>query len=310
MKLQLLLFIFLLICSDSWGQKRVAITIDDLPMAGAGRRVDLAKTIALNDSLLTTAQRLGIPIIGFVNEKRILVPSEEEERTDILRMWRDKGAELGNHTFSHPSFYRTSLADFEREVIKGEAVTRMVLEEKKQEIRYFRHPYLNTGSTLEDKTAFEQFLAENGYEIAPVTFDGADYIFNSIYSKAKFQGDTATMAYALEQYLIHTGQLIDYFEELTLSVVGREIPHIYLCHDNELHGDHFALLVQLFRDKGYEFISLSEALTDPVYQTADTFVGKMGISWLHRWNTKNRMELYRQEPEPVARIMELFNQKN
>ena len=84
------------------------------------------------------------------------------------------------------------------------------------------------------------------------------------------------MAYALEQYLLHTGKMIDFYEELTMKTIGRPIPHIYLCHDNELHADHFGRLVEVFREKGYEFISMEEALKDEVYQSKDSYVGRMG----------------------------------
>ena len=148
-------------------QKQVAFTIDDLPMTGAGNRVNLTEIIDCNHSLLTQAQRYGVPVIGFVNEKRILVKGEMEARTDILRMWLEKGASLGNHTFSHPSLYRTDLKDFQREVIQGEVITNMVLAEQGQEMRYFRHPFLNTGPSVEVKKGFEQFLEEMDYEIGP-----------------------------------------------------------------------------------------------------------------------------------------------
>lgn len=307
------LFVFfcsLLLIPPLFSQKQVAITIDDLPFTGAGNRVNLQEIIEQNEQLLNTFEAHQVPIIGFVNEKRILIKGEMEARTQILRSWLEHGATLGNHTYSHPSFYKTSLIDYQREVIKGEVITTQLLKENGEKMRYFRHPYLNTGSSMEDKSGFEQFLADHGYEIAPVTIESADYVFNFIYSKAKFRGDTATMAYVADQYISHTGKMIDFYEGITMEIVGRPIPHIYLCHDNELHADHAIRLIQLFKDKGYEFISLEEAMKDEVYQSEDSYVGKMGISWLHRWNTKNRMEIFRQEPDPESRILELFNQKD
>ncbi|MEM7372922.1 MAG: polysaccharide deacetylase family protein [Bacteroidota bacterium] len=299
-----------LLVSFSYAQKQVAITIDDLPFTGAGSRVNLKEIIDLNEKLLETAEKEQVPIIGFVNEKRVLIEGEMEARTNILRSWLAHGASLGNHTFSHPSFFKTPLQDFQREVIKGEVITQMLLEGEGEEMRYFRHPFLNTGPTLEVKAAFEQFLSDHGYEIAPVTIESADYVFNLIYSRAKDRGDTETMAYAADQYILHTGKMIDFFEEVTTKTIGRPIPQIYLCHDNELHADHFIRLIHLFQEKGYEFISLEEAMKDEVYRMEDVYVGRMGISWLHRWNKKNWMEYFRQEPEPAQRIFELYKQKD
>ena len=49
------------------------------------------------------------------------------ELRKMLDLWLDAGADLGNHTKSHVSFYKTPLEKFEREVIDGEPVTRAAL---------------------------------------------------------------------------------------------------------------------------------------------------------------------------------------
>jgi hypothetical protein len=39
----------------------------------------------------------------------------------------------------------------------------------------------------------------------------------------------------------------------------------------------------MIEDQGYRFIALDEALEDPAHELPDTFVGRGGIGWLHRW---------------------------
>src|SRR3712207_7679787 len=63
----------------------------------------------------------------------------------------EAGGELGNHTFSHVSLRRAPLAAYEDDVVRGETVTRMLLEERGMRLRYFRHPFLWTGETPEYK---------------------------------------------------------------------------------------------------------------------------------------------------------------
>ena len=58
-------------------------------------------------------------------------------------------------------------------------------------------------------------------------------------------------------------------------------------------------LVGRLRERGYRFITLREALEDPAYASADTYVGPAGITWLHRWalTQGRRGALFAGEPE-------------
>ena len=87
-------------------------------------------------------------MVGFVNEKKLYKPGEVDERIKALQMWLDYGFELGNHTFSHASLNQVGLKAWEDDVIQGESVTRMLLAQHKMKLRYFRHPYLDTGRDL------------------------------------------------------------------------------------------------------------------------------------------------------------------
>jgi hypothetical protein len=39
---------------------------------------------------------------------------------------------------------------------------------------YIRHPYTSTGSSKDVKTAFEKFMGERGYKVAPFTIENSD----------------------------------------------------------------------------------------------------------------------------------------
>src|SRR5689334_3083359 len=124
--------------------RQVAVTIDDLP-AGMADRLPAADITAMTAKLLGTLRDQKIPAVGFVNEKKLYKTGEVDERIKALQMWLDYGFELGNHTFSHASLNQVELRTWEDEVIQGETVTRTLLAQHKMKLRYFRHPYLDTG---------------------------------------------------------------------------------------------------------------------------------------------------------------------
>ena len=94
--------------------------------------------------------RNQIPAIGFVNEGK-LYPAGElvSERVGMLRAWTESGFELGNHSYSHPDINTTPLGEYQADVLAGERVTRELLSAVGREPRFFRHPFLHAGTSLE-----------------------------------------------------------------------------------------------------------------------------------------------------------------
>ena len=131
--------------------------------------------------LLGTLREQKVPVVGFVNEKKLYKTGEVDERIKALQMWLDSGFELGNHTYSHMSLNQNELKDWEDDVVQGESVLRILLSPKKMKLRYFRHPYLDTGRDLATRRKAEEFLSQRGYRIAPVTLDGWDWAFAGLY---------------------------------------------------------------------------------------------------------------------------------
>ncbi len=262
--------------------RQVAVTIDDLP-AGMADRLPAADITAMTTKLLGTLRDQKIPVVGFVNEKKLYKLGEVDERIKALQMWLDYGFELGNHTFSHASLNQVGLRAWEDDVIQGESVTRMLLAEHKMRLRYFRHPYLDTGRDLETRRRAEAFLVERGYRIAPITLDGWDWMFAGVYEDAKKRNDTALQQQVVKDYLAYHDAVFAYTEQLSAKVVGYEPRQILLLHASNLEADHIGELLDVLRKRGYRFITLGDALSDSAYSLPDTYVGEEGTGWIDHW---------------------------
>lgn len=57
-------------------------------------------------------------------------------------------------------------------------------------------------------------------------------------------------------------------------------------------------LLTMMRRRGYSFVSLDRALEDPAYGMAESYVGKGGFSWVHRWSRTKGMEPKGEPDEP------------
>ena len=237
----------------------------------------------MTTKLLTTLRDQKIPVVGFVNEKKLYKLGEVDERIAALRMWLDYGFELGNHTFSHASLNQVGLPAWEDDIVQGESVTRQLLAEHNMKLRYFRHPYLDTGRDLQTRRQAEAFLVARGYHIAPVTLDAWDWMYAGVYDDAKKRGDTAMQEQLTHSYLSYSDQVFAYAEQLSKQTIGYEPKQILLLHANQLEADHIGELLDVLRKRGYRFVTLGDALGDQAYGLPDTYVGEEGTGWLEHW---------------------------
>ena len=278
-------------------ERTIAITIDDLPTVSVlGEDIDRAERTTRD--LLAALRRAQVPAIGFVNERK-LQPSGEVDprRVALLQQWIEAGFELGNHTFSHPDLHRVDVAAFEQDVIKGDEITRRLLAQAGDRPRYFRHPFLHTGRSREVRDRIEALLARRGYEVAPVTIDNYDYVFAAAYDRALASNDDALAARITTAYLDYMADVVAYYEQQSVAIVGRPMSHTLLLHANTLNAVTIERLVERLRARDYRFVSLGEALKDPAYRSNDEYFGPAGITWLHRWAlTAGRKGIFAGEP--------------
>ena len=295
------LLLLLLLCTPLAAQQKttrtIAITIDDLPVVST--RTDLRTGQEITRKILGHLKEANAPAIGFVNENKLYAGQKrDQDQIALLQMWLDAGLELGNHTYSHRSLNRIELADYEADLLKGELITKELLRKKGREMRYFRHPFLQTGRTMEVKAAFDQFLREHGYIIAPISFDNADYIFSRAYDNAFDKNDPELMRRVGEAYVPYMESKLAYWERQSVRLFGRDMSQTLLIHANFINSDYFDDLAAMLKRRGYRFVTLEKALRDDAYRLPDTYIGPAGISWLHRWaRDKGREYIIPDEPK-------------
>lgn len=278
-------------------QRSIAVTIDDLPVVTTRR--DEKHRQAITKNLLAHITKAKVPAIGFVNEGKMYNGDKPvEAQVELLRRWLDANLELGNHTFSHMSLHDNSLEKYQADILKGEIITKELLAARNQKIRYFRHPFLWTGLSLEIKNDLGKFLGAHGYTIAPVTIDNSDWIFARAYDNAFDKNDKDLMRRVGAAYVPYLNAKMDYWERQSVKIFGREIRQILLLHANFINSEYFDDIARMLKKRNYQFITLENALRDEAYLTPDTFVKRNGISWLHRWAlAKGRENVLPDEPK-------------
>lgn len=259
---------------------KIALTFDDLPALSI--IPNQAYVDYLNVTILRGLKRHHFPATGFVNEGK-LDELQRDHQIANLRRWLDAGMDLGNHTFSHESPNDLGAEKYIADIERGEPVTKGLMLDYHRHFRWFRHPYLETGFPAAVKDMIDDWLADHGYRIAPVTVDADDWEFAEPYDAAIAQHDVKQQQEIKSQYLAYTAKRIEWSLKSGRILFGRDIAQVMLLHCTRLNADTLDNLASIFRRLHLKPVSLDEAMRDRAYAVQDHYVSKDGVNWLERW---------------------------
>jgi len=252
------------------GDRQVALTADDLGATPASVDLELSRAILHNLAVQHA------PVAVFANCKDLT--------DEALLLWKAAGATIGNHTASHLSIDAggDGAAWGEAWWRDVETCHRRLSESLQADVRYFRFPYLRYGKRPERKEAATRLLATLHYRVGHVTAATSEWLLADYYQVAidKHRADLA--AEIANAYVDHMVETLREAVRMAQTKVGREVAQITLFHVNRLAADHLGDALAALKKEGWQFISLEQALADPVYRLADAYTGGCGCSWLAR----------------------------
>ena len=232
--------------------REIAITIDDLPFVSASYKNEAAlkRTHERFMKMVEALQQNHVPTTGFVIGGAIGVGDWE-----LLQAFHDAGFIIGNHTYSHLNLNQTNPERYIENISKTDRVLAPMLSHPK----YFRYPYLAEGKAS-TKLAVERYLQENDYVIAPVTIDSKDYRFNEQLYHIPYHSRESYIPQIKQRYLAYIWQETERAER---RAQGKPVKQILLLHSNLLNSYCLNDILLMYKQHGYKFISLSEALENP-----------------------------------------------
>jgi peptidoglycan-N-acetylglucosamine deacetylase len=240
--------------------RQIAITFDDLPVHGplppGETRLDVANQVI---SALRNAH--VPPTYGFVNAAHL---EQQPDTIQVLQAWRAAGNPLGNHTWSHPNVNQIPLADFEANIARDEPTLQSQMADG--DWHWFRFPYLAEGDTPEKRAGIREYLAQHGYRVAGVTMSFADYDWNEPYARCSEKNDGKAIRWLERSYLTAADHSIRFDRTLSKELYGHDIPYVLLMHIGAFDGHMLPRLLALYQRRGFSFVSLEEAESDPFYK--------------------------------------------
>ena len=242
--------------------QQIAFTWDDLPAHSAlppgETRVEIGR------KLIAAMQAEHVPpVYGFVNGIAI---DREPDSAPMLLDWRYAGFMLGNHTWSHMNLNTMDLIDWEADLRKNEPILDKYAAGN--DWRWLRYPFLAEGDTPEKRAEARTFLATHGYRIAAVTMSFGDYMWNEPYARCVAKNDDAAIAQLESSYLQAASSDVDFRRAMAKALFGHDIPYVLLMHIGAFDARMLPRLLKLYREKGFTFVTLEEAESDPFYASS------------------------------------------
>ncbi|KTC71581.1 polysaccharide deacetylase [Legionella birminghamensis] len=240
---QILLVLMVSISSAHTQTRQIAITIDDLPFVGEYKNFHL-------DRIINLVKENNIPVTGFV-----IAGNVRQDNWPMLNKFRDAGFGVGNHTMSHINLNKVDTETYIQEIEEADKILSPVLTEPK----YFRYPYLAMGKKGKKEKVLK-FLESRHYKIAPITIDSKDFIFNQRLLSVPQEDRRAYLEEVKYDYLEFIWKQTLIAEENNRYNHKQDQAQILLIHANILNAYVLPDIVNLYREHGYTFLTLEEAL--------------------------------------------------
>ena len=239
----------------------VALTVDDLP--GWGRFRPGAAGLRSQD-MIRTLKANGVSAYGFANGVQL---DADPPQVEVLKDWANAGFAVGNHTFNHLNLWKMDAPAYIANIQRmDQRLAALDLSDDQLSVRrMFRYPYLAEGDTLAKRNAVRNYLFGNGYRIAEVTVDFYDWAWNDAYTQCLARNDSAALELfrkrSADSALSHLNKSV----ALARMLFSRDIRHVMLTHMGAFEADELGEVLERYRAAGVRFITLNQAMEDPVY---------------------------------------------
>ncbi|MEQ8652852.1 MAG: polysaccharide deacetylase family protein [Kiloniellales bacterium] len=277
---------------------RLAVTIDDLflwkgvpwPPGCCPQTVVPAITEAL-------ARHEMHGIYGF----SATAPAEDEDsRQTIFEHWRDAGNRIGNHTHNLVSLNWVSDARFIKDIEASAALLAPWIDENAP--KYFRYPGDSCGDNKAKSEAVQAYLADKGYKVVPVDLSFYDSEFLAAHVRFSRAGDDEGVAWLQQRFVETALKQLQIQVALARKMFNRDPVYIWRIHATALAGDCLYDILAAFKKAGVVFVSLAEAMIDPLHRRPAPILTPRFLNHLQTWALHRELAIEEAPPSVLKEI--------
>ena len=262
------------------GPVRLAVTMDDMLLFRDG--VPMPKghsSLGIARSMTQALKRhRATDVYAFSNT----APAEDDpELLRVFDHWVEQGHHVANHTHHHASINWVDAPTYIGDIERTEAIIKRWAERAPR--RYFRYCNDMWGDTAEKQEAVAAYLARHGYTPVPVSVGFRDSRFQAAYWRTVKRDDREGVAFLRREFVNAALHELRQHAANARAVFGRDPVHIWLIHGTPLGGDCLDEILDRFQAAGVEFVSLDEAMADPMNALVPPRVSPEFIHQVEKW---------------------------
>lgn len=233
-----------------------------------------------------------------------------------LDIWVDAGHFVGNHTYQHAPLSKMLTDDYVGEIERAATALQKHLDAAPR--RYFRYCAYQLGNTqCKVNNALGQLVRMN-YMPAPVTVGFDDAMFIMAHVRATKYGTKKEMEWLRDSYVECAVEELQVAAANAQKVFGRSPPQIWLIHGTSIAADCIGRILDRFKQEGVEFISLDEAMLDPMNTIPPPIVTDTFMFHIQMWGVALGVptqfphpsifaEVEKLHPKPGEMLPDMFN---
>jgi len=234
--------------------RSIAITMDDLNWMPLPNPTEINQRLL--DAMRNHQARLALFVIGR--------NADSPTGRALIQPWKDAGHLIGNHTYSHRSYSALTFDEFSADVVHADKVLASDLGTP----RLFRFPALKEGDTAVKRDRMRAFLATHHYRIGHVTIDASDWYYDNRLRQRLASDAGFDVSRYRQPYLDHLWDRAQFYDNLSIEVLGRSVPHTLLIHWNLLNSLFLADVLEMFRRRTWRIVDAQDAFRDTIFLRA------------------------------------------
>ena len=284
------------------GPVKLAITMDDMLLFRGGVPMPKSHTsLGIARAMTQALKRHGArDVYAFSNT----APAEDDpELLRVFDHWVDQGHHVANHTHHHASINWVDAATYIGDIERTEVIIRRWSERAPK--RYFRYCNDMWGDTAEKQEAVAAYLSRHGYTPVPVSVGFRDSRFQAAYWRTVKRDDREGIAFLRREFVDAALHELSLHAANARAVFGRDPVHIWLIHGTPLGGDCLDEILDRFQAAGVEFVSLEEAMADPMNALTPPRVSPEFIHQVEKWALVHGVPVDDRAPPILAEIEKL-----
>jgi peptidoglycan/xylan/chitin deacetylase (PgdA/CDA1 family) len=251
------LFCWLALVAPAQGQKRIALSFDDIPRR-QGAFLDYDERAI---KLIAELNRAGVKQALFFLNPGKLTEEQGKGGEDRIAAYVAAGHVIANHSNTHPS-----LSDLSAEAYLGD------IDEAEKWLKgrpgyrpWFRFPMLNEGRKDKAKRdAVRAGLKARGLRNGYVTAESSDWHIDDLTVAAAKAGKAIDMAALRDFFVERHVEAANFYDQLAVKTLGRSPAHVLLLHETDLSALFIGDLVTALRKDGWTIILADEAYKDRI----------------------------------------------